>query len=293
MKLKNLFPFVIFFLFFDLCNAQTDSLRIENDVLDSLYIQEVENVKGERPKVLHAEPLFIDLIRDMGARKGENEWNIGLGMTDNTRSDTYLALIEYEFAPVDRLGLEIELPFSIYYPVNGTSKDSVPGNKLNSIKLASQYSFFVSEKLKTSMAFGYIHEFELTPFKMYREKEYFEGNLFNPFFIMAKRWGNNFHTMLYATSYIFKPLHHGSTHSFWQLNSNIHYMIDGTRNFVGVEFNKDFNRNDFSMVIRPQIRLGIANNVLIGIVSGVPIKRKNERISSFLRLIYEPGHKNR
>jgi hypothetical protein len=39
------------------------------------------------------------------------------------------------------------------------------------------------------------------------------------------------------------------------------------------------------------MRVGIADNLLIGIVTGIPIKRENERLSTFLRLIYEPGHK--
>ena len=45
---------------------ETDKTR---NIRDSLYIQEVEE-KQEPDKVLHAEPLFIDLIRDLGARKG-------------------------------------------------------------------------------------------------------------------------------------------------------------------------------------------------------------------------------
>ena len=28
-------------------------------------------------KVDHAEPLYVDLIRDLGPHKGEKEWNIG------------------------------------------------------------------------------------------------------------------------------------------------------------------------------------------------------------------------
>lgn len=270
-----------------------DSLKIENDILDSIYIHEVENIKGASDKVLHAEPLYIDLIRDLGARKGESEWNIGLGMTDNTNSDMYLALVEYEFAPVDRLGFEFELPFSFYYPANGIQKDSVPLNKLNSIKLAAQYSFFVSEKLKTSMALGYIHEFELFPFKEYSKSKYFQGNIFNPFFITAKRWGNNFHTLLYAGPIVSKDASSLMLHTSWQINSNLHYMIDGTRNFVGIEFNKEVTTSGFSIVVRPQMRISIARNLLVGIVTGIPTNRKNERISSFLRLIYEPGHKNK
>ena len=43
----------------------------------------------EPDKVLHAEPLYIDLIRDLGARKGEKEWNFGYGLTDFNDFDEY------------------------------------------------------------------------------------------------------------------------------------------------------------------------------------------------------------
>lgn len=68
-------------------------------------------------------------------------------------------------------------------------------------------------------------------------------------------------------------------------------MISGTRNFIGIEFNKMVENGNFDMTIRPQMRVGIAENLLIGIVTGIPISRENERFSSFLRLIYEPGHR--
>ncbi len=260
----------------------------ENVLRDSLYIEEIENDQ-EPDKVLHAEPLYIDLIRDLGARKGEKEWNVGLGLTDNSTYDLYTALIEYEWAPVNRLGLEVELPFSFYYRTieNGTS----PGNKLNSLKLAAQYSFYVSEKYKTSMAIGYIQEFEMIEFHEYRSGRVFSGNVYNPFFIAAKRWGSNFHTLLYTGPAIGHHFNDNSIHTIWQINSNVHYMIPGTRNFLGIEFNKELSKGDFDMTIRPQMRVGIADNLLIGIVTGIPISRENERFSSFLRLIYEPQHK--
>lgn len=259
-----------------------------NEIKDSLYIDEVENKKAP-DKVLHAEPLFIDLIRDLGARKGEKEWNAGLGLTDNNTFDKYTALIEYEFAPINRLGVEIELPFSIYYPTTGNA--IAPSNKLNSLKLATQYSFYVSERKKTSMALGYIQEFELTEFDRYGKHQLFTGNVYNPFFVAAKRWGNNFHTLLYTGPAV---IHHFLDKSFnvdWQINSNFHYMITGTRNFIGVEMNMTAQHGDFDMIIRPQMRVGITENLLIGIVTGIPVSRENERFSTFLRLIYEPGHR--
>jgi hypothetical protein len=109
-------------------NSAADSTETERAILDSLYILEVEEVR-EPAKLLHAEPLYIDLIRDLGARKGEKEWNVGLGLIDNNNYDKYEALVEYEFAPIDRLGLEIELPFSFYYPTsdNGEAPKADPG----------------------------------------------------------------------------------------------------------------------------------------------------------------------
>ena len=267
---------------------ELDSLKIEKRKIDSLYIEQIESKKGPA-KVLHAEPLYIDLIRDLGARKGEKEWNVGVGLTDNLQYDEYQALIEYEFAPINRLGVEIELPFQLYDPVRG---QNAPQSQLEGLKLATQYTFLVSEKHQTSLALGYIHEFKTTTFAGIGEERLFQGNQFNPFFVGAKRWGQNFHTLLYTG-----PIHVRKADQYnktqWQANSNFHYMIPGTRNFTGLEVNKAWSGTDFDMTLRPQMRVGIADNVLIGIVTGIPVRRENQRFSSFLRLIYEPGHRKR
>ncbi len=258
---------------------------------DSIYIQQIEDHK-EPDKVLHAEPLYIDLIRDLGARKGEKEWNIGLGLTDNLKFDSYEALIEYEWAPIDRLGLEVELPFTFYAPQNGIESDSIPSNSLNSIKIATQWSFFVSEPMATSMAIGYINEFELSDFRNFGSP-FIKGNIYNPFFVVAKRWGNNFHSLIYTGPVIEQNFVTNKFHTTYDINTSFHYMITGTRNFIGVEFNKTIDNSDFDMTIRPQMRLGIADNLLIGIVAGIPVSRENERLSSFVRLIWEPKHKHK
>lgn len=256
---------------------------------DSIYIQQVEDHK-EPDKVLHAEPLYIDLIRDLGARKGEKEWNVGLGLTDNFKFDAYGALIEYEWAPIDRLGFEVELPFTFYSPQNGIESDSIPSNSLNSIKIATQWSFFVSEPIATSMAIGYINEFELSDFRNFGSP-FIKGNIYNPFFVIAKRWGNNFHSLIYTGPMIEQDFSTNKFHTTYDINTSFHYMISGTRNFIGVEFNKTIDNGDFDMTMRPQMRLGIADNLLVGIVAGIPVGRENERLSSFVRLIWEPGHK--
>lgn len=260
----------------------------------AVYGQQVDSTQASSKQPLklnHAEPLYIDLIRDLGARKGEREWNIGLGLTDKYDFDEYVALVEYEFAPIDRLGLEIELPFTFFYPVKNTfRRDSIPQSQLNSLKVAGQYTFLVSEKLRTSMAIGYIHEFELVPFKFYGKTNAFSGNVYNPFFVAAKNFGRNMHGLLYTGPAIIHHFNHSGLTTVWQINSNIHYMIPDTKNFLGIELNKTIQRGNFDMVIRPQMRLMVAENLMIGIVAGIPVSRKNERLSSFLRLIYEPKH---
>lgn len=294
MKLGKTFKFLFILPLLMISSAlraqYIDSTDFKNAELDSIFIEEVEN-KFKTDKVLHAEPLFIDLIRDLGARKGEKEWNVGMGITDRNSFDSYTTLVEYEFAPINRLGLEIELPFTFYYPVEKNS--TVPKSKLNSLKMASQYSFFVSEKLKTSMALGYIHEFELKDFGSYGKENIYNGNIFNPFFIAAKRWKNNFHTLLYTGPQFIQMANKSFSEPVWQINTNFHYMISGTRNFIGIEFNKNVIGNDFDMTIRPQMRLGIAEHLMVGIITGIPILRENERFSTFIRIIYEPASKKR
>lgn len=262
-----------------------------NEMLDSLYILEVEQVKGERPKVLHAEPLYIDLIRDLGARKGEKEWNFGFGVTDKLGYDSYELLVEYEWAIADRLGLEIETPFTFFGQARNGDTDSRPSNRMESLKVATQWTFLVNERRSLSLALGYINEFELSPFDRFGDP-LFKGNVYNPFLIAAKRFGNNWHTLFYTGPRMEQDFSTGHWDDRFELNSNLHYMISGTRNFIGLEFNKQFSSGDFDGTLRPQMRLSIAENFLVGIVTGIPIDRENERFSMFTRLIWEPGHKH-
>lgn len=256
---------------------------------DSLYIAEVENAPGH-PKLLHAEPLFIDLIRDLGARKGEREWNLGFGLTDNLGYDAYEMLVEYEFAPIDRLGFEVEVPVTLYAPQRNGKENGRPADRVESLKLATQWTFLVAERAKTSLALGYIHEFVLPDIGS-RPDHAIIGHVFNPFLIAAKRWGDNFHTLVYTGPHVHWERGASEAHARFDINSNFHYMISGTRNFVGVEFNKSIDAGDFDMTIRPQMRVGIAENFLIGIVTGIPVEREYQRFSSFMRLIWEPGHR--
>lgn len=276
--------YILFIVPINLLSQAEDSLTKAS--IDNLYIYEVQD-KYDKDKVLHAEPLYIDLIRDLGARKGEREWNVGLGMTDKSNYDSYEALIEFEWAPMDRLGLEIELPFQLNFPLNETDKDAVPSSSLESFKMAMQWSFLVNEKYATSMAIGYIHEFEFSDFRNFGNPLVF-GNVYNPFFVAAKRWGNNFHTLIYTGPAFFHSFKTQEMNMRYEMHTNFHYMIPGTRNFIGLEVNKYFTSSDAEITLRPQMRIAIADNFLIGIVPSIPMARKEERLGMFLRLIWEP-----
>ena len=267
----------------------TDNLKTQRQLRDSLFIEEVEKPEiSQKPKVLHAEPLYIDLIRDLGARKGEKEWNVGFGMQDKRRYDEFQALIEYEWAPIDRLGLEVELPVSLYSFRNGNKEGAIPANKLESLKVAGQYTLLVSEKINTSLALGYIHEFELVEFEKLGGNESFKGNIFNPFLVAAKRWGSNYHTLIYTGPRIEKEYGEKTNFGF-EVNYNFHYMVTGTRNFIGLEVNQEIHEGRSFATLRPQMRLGLAENLMVGIVSSIPLSQPDSGLGSFVRIIYEPG----
>ncbi|WP_114749267.1 HAEPLYID family protein [Pleomorphovibrio marinus] len=266
---------------------QSDTLSIENVYLDSLFINEIEQVPGQKPKVLHAEPLYIDLIRDLGARKGEKEWNFAVGMNADRNYNEYEALVEYEWAPIDRLGFEIEVPMTFYGPP-ATDESTIPSNRIESLKLATQWSFFVSEKASTTLALGYIHEFEIVDVNKIGQERLYKGNIYNPFFIAAKRWGMNYHTLIYTGPRLVQEFN-APNKRIYEINTNLHYMITGTRNFIGMEINKELVNGRLMTVMRPQMRVALAENLMVGIVSGIPLHSESRGISSFARIIYEPG----
>jgi len=270
------------------------------------------------PKVNHAEPLFIDLIRDLGAHKGEREWNIGFGHDDAYRNDEFHALIEYEWAAFNRLGFEVEVPMKAQSPNNRPSvltQNSIRNNRgIESLKLATQWTFAVWPKQQTSLAIGYIHELLMPSLVDIPSNNLHQGNVYNPFFVAAKNWGSGFHTLLYTGPKFHQVWGHswhanedklllqseisGSAGIFdkweteWCLNFNAHYMLPNSRNFVGLECNMEQYSNVLYMTLRPQMRLVLSNRTLIGLIASIPVDRSSSGLGAFTRLIYELPHKS-
>lgn len=244
--------------------------------------------KSNPVKVSHAEPIFQDLVRDLGARKGEKEFNLGADFSSgkNYRESGYLA--EYEFAPINRLGLEVETDFSFFTPKNNSTKEQIPGNRLDGIRLSAQYTFFVSEKSQTSMALGYTQVIEFTDFKNYGKGKFITGLVYSPFFVAAKKWGSHIHTLVYTYPMIQHELGEKQTPVDWQINTSVMYSLPNSGHFIGVEVNKEISHGKMSVTLRPQVKIKLDSHFAVGIVTGIPVSHDKENVSSFLRLVYEP-----
>lgn len=240
-------------------------------------------------KVSHAEPIYFDLIRDLGARKGEKELNVGMGMARMENYTIHSYLVEYEFAPLNRVGLELEVPFA-FHTTSNLEKDSPShgDDGIEGIKAAIQYSFFVSEKFKSTMAIGYIFETRRKGFDVLHTT----GSIHNPFFIVAKKWGNQLHTLFYTgPSYEHKRENSGIDVA-WLLNTGVHYILPGTKNFIGVEVNQEVFDQRVETMVRPQLKLTLSKRSYLGLAVGLRVG-ENERDMDFLfRWIYEPGKKS-
>lgn len=250
---------------------------------------QTDSIQDQKPlKIRHAEPLYMDLIRDLGARKGEKEWNVGYGIEGHKRYTASHAFVEYEFSPINRLGLEVEVPFEFYNGRGGEQQGDVPRNRLEGLKLASQYTFLVSQKQRMSMAAGYMHEFRAHSFySMDHGRGMFKGTTVSPFFIVAKRWGERIHSLLYTgPEWEFTPAE-SRRQTFYQVNASMHYVWP-SGNFLGMEVNDEFSSGGHHTVFRPQLKLVLHKRVALGLLTGIPAHPRESGMSFMARLVFEP-----
>lgn len=262
---------LFFFIAFLYCSAQADSSR-------------------PRPlKISHAEPLYADIIRDLGARKGEKEYNVGWEVSDKGGYIGQGGFVEYEFSPINRLGLEVEIPFNYRYTGKDLNTEPLPREKIEGVKLASQYTFLVSARHRLSVAAGAIYELGLHSFHtMSSSRHVLKGHDINPFIIVAKRLGRNFHSMLY-TGPVFhcEPGTHKDAASI-QVNLSLHYVLPGSGNFIGIETNQELRAHTYALMIRPQVKIKLDRQNSLGLATGIPVDARKEGLNFPVRYIFEP-----
>lgn len=258
-----------------------------------LIIFSAQAQKETLPKVHHAEPLYMDLIRDLGARRGERELNIGGSIQKNNQYVSYASFIEYEFALFNRVGMEIEIPFQFYQTQSPENIPAtlIPKNRMESLKLSTQYTFLVSPEKQLSMAIGYTNEFIFHSFKtVYNENKLTKGNLYSPFFIAAKKWGKNLHTMI-ITGPMCEQLFSSNTNTLgYQVHTSVFYMFL-KNNFAGLELNHEYLNDAYSTILHPEVKYKISPSAAIGVVTAIPLNQNYEP-SLFFRFIYEPKRKS-
>ncbi len=261
-------------------------------VSNSAVCAQADTVLSPKPlKIHHAEPLYMDLVRDLGARKGEKEWNVGYGMEGHKDYTLNHAFVEYEFAPVNRLGLEVEVPFAFYKSVNTQEDVAIPRSRIEGLKVAAQYTFLVSDKYQMSMAGGYVHEFRTHSFySIQKGRGMLKGNAASPFFVVAKKWGSRLHTMLYTGPEWEVTLKESAYILYGKINASMHFVLP-SGNFLGVEVNDEFSSSSHQLVVRPQMKLVLKSNLALGFLAGVPVDLYAHGMSWMARVIWEPGRK--
>jgi len=238
-------------------------------------------------KISHAEPLYLDLVRDLGARKGEREWNVGTQLSRIGGGTAWHPFVEYEFAPVNRLGMEIELPFQLTVPATSQEAPATTSFRLHSVKTSVQWTYAVIVTWQTSLAVGYTNELVVNAGGLQAGKPVFTTEAGHPFLVAAKKWGQRWNTLVYAALGGQLP-HQGTLRSDgYELNLAFHYVIPRSKAFVGVELYQYRNGPQCDRLIRPQVRIALKNNLLVGLVGNLPLTG-SAGPSSFIRLIYEP-----
>ncbi|WP_158857265.1 HAEPLYID family protein [Lunatibacter salilacus] len=242
---------------------------------------------GLRPQVMHADPVFEDMTTVLGARKGENELNLNFGYNRvRNNHHSLLGQIEYEIAPVDYLGFEIVLPYSLYFS-NEMSPVPRPDNQLEFLQWASQYTFYVNEKKGISMGLGFKNVLEMRSPEGQHSGFKLEEMSLLPFYMIGKNWQDTYFFLFSGGPEITRQLRPLETEWAINLNSNFHYAFSEKDHMVGLEINKQIAEGAIGMIFRPQLTLNVWEDIVVGMVIGIPVGLEEDKWNAFVRLAYE------
>lgn len=253
--------------------------------LSPLLAQDSES----EPKLKHADPVYEDLITELGAKKGTNELNLNFGYR-NFKQNHHLVLsqLEIEYAPIDNLGFEITLPYTAYF-TNPAADLQRRDNRVEFLQWGSQYTFYSSLNQGLSLAISFQNTYG-------KDEDYEPENTngFNvenirylPYLIAAKNWYDTWFLLFSGGSELNQDLSDNGVAFEHQLNTAFHYGFSENDHFVGIELNKSLEEGDFEMMIRPQLILEISDSFSLGSTIGIPLSIPETRWTAFLRLAYE------
>jgi hypothetical protein len=243
--------------------------------------------EDRRPKIKHADPVFEDLTTELGARRGENELNLNFGYRKLRQNHhVFLSQLEYEIAPVDNLGFEIVIPYTVYFN-NQLDERERPGNRMEFLQWGTQYTFYASPKRKISMALAFRNILETQDPNQTDRNFSLATASYNPFLIFAKNWKDKFFFLASGGFQLNQEVVEKQWDIEFPINTAFHYNFSEKDHFIGVEFNKIIEDGEFGMFIRPQVIFQVFEDYIVGITFGVPVGMPEVRWTSFLRLAYE------
>lgn len=272
--------FLALVLSFSLLGHVSDAQQHESSAFRQL--------EGSEPPIKHADPVYNDFSTDLGARKGSGQINVNFGYQNiPDQHHELLSQLEFEYAPVDNLGLELLLPYNAYFN-NKLSMVERPQNRLEFLQWSAQYTFLSSYERRISMAMGLTNSFEMeSPEPPSSKGIDLKTITYNPFLTFAKNWADQYFFTFSGGPELVRELEPNGWDVSAQLNTAFHYGFSERDHYVGVEFNKEISEGSFEMVIRPQLTLQLGDKLSLGAAFGIPIGVEDSNGSAFLRLAYE------
>lgn len=241
------------------------------------------------PKVKHADPVYEDLITELGAKKGANELNVNFGYRNmEERHHLVLSQLELEYAPIDNLGFEITLPYTAYF-TNTEADLQRRDNRIEFLQWGVQYTFYSSLEKGLSLAFSFQNTYG-------QEEDYKPDNAdgftvenirYLPYLIAAKNWQDTWFLLFSGGTELNQDLVDNDVGFEHQLNTAFHYGFSENDHFIGIELNKSLEEGDFEMMMRPQLILEVSDSFTLGSTIGIPVLISDTRWTAFLRLAYE------
>lgn len=271
---------------------------IEADVLEKL---------NDKPELKHYAPLYLDIPAELNVRKGYKEVDVAGGYADFRDFNGVRSLIEYDFAPINNLGFEIEVPFVFVhdkhpFPAGDPEEVVVPEEggaeaSAMALRLGFTYTVLTLPTAKTTFAVGYNNELETSPFKESGGRRFgdpvFSANVYNPFLVAAKVWGERFHSMIYTGPAIKQDFESNKSKTQYRLNTILSYRFGKGDNesFAGVECNQSFGKDlKAQLLLRPQVQLHLSERWKLGLIAGIPVETETHlKGSGFIRVMYSPG----
>ena len=262
---------------------------------------QAQEVKTETDELTHYMPMYLDMPAELNVHRGYKEINLGFGMAGFRDFNGQRLMLEYDFAPMDKLGFEIEVPFIFVQNKTHNTSTEVPdvmvpeegGNVQSAIamRLGINYTLQSFKNIKTSISIGYFNEFESSPF-VHFGKPVIEANIYNPFFSVAKIWGDRFHAMLYCGPAFRQSFTGEEAKTVYRFNPTVSYHIGklNKENFIALECNNVWAKGDAGqMILRPQFQMQLSGKWKFGFVGAVPVATNNHlKGSGIVRIIYSP-----